>query len=342
MQSDKITLKDLALAANVSCSTASRALRNHPRLSADTISRVQNLAVRLGYRHDARLTELMSHLRTHRKSRYQPTIALVLWQTLPFGEIRESSLFQGLWQRAEHCGYKPEYFNLADFQDNPRRLSLIFRTRDIRTVLFCPAEKPAPLPNLDLSNLSVLAIGYSMVSSGLHRCAINHYEGISKTWKILRQRGYRKIGLIINPLLDERTHRYHHAAYLVAQSDVPPPERIPILMQANPGIEPQFVRWLKKNRPDTIICTGDAQLCEKWINQLGMRVPDHIGLVDMKTPAAEAYSGVRQDFHELGKAAVDFLISLAQANETGMSESPRSIYVEGRWIEGTSLRRSGK
>ena len=44
-----VTIKDLARAAGVSHTTVSRALHDHPAISTETIARIKNLAVSMGY-----------------------------------------------------------------------------------------------------------------------------------------------------------------------------------------------------------------------------------------------------------------------------------------------------
>src|SRR5665647_1178521 len=51
--SSPITIKDIAKALNISASTVSRALKNHPDISRDTKDAVNELAVKLRYKPNA-------------------------------------------------------------------------------------------------------------------------------------------------------------------------------------------------------------------------------------------------------------------------------------------------
>ncbi|MFH0965549.1 MAG: LacI family DNA-binding transcriptional regulator [Planctomycetota bacterium] len=53
MSLEKVTVRELAGLAGVSAATVSRALRDHPRISVRTRTRIQNLARRIGYRPNA-------------------------------------------------------------------------------------------------------------------------------------------------------------------------------------------------------------------------------------------------------------------------------------------------
>src|ERR1700760_2078177 len=61
----RLTLQEVANKLGLNQSTVSRALQNHPRISADTRKRVQKLCTKLGYKAHSGLSELAA-------SRWQP------------------------------------------------------------------------------------------------------------------------------------------------------------------------------------------------------------------------------------------------------------------------------
>ena len=58
-----VTIKDIARQLDVSHTTVSLALRNHPSLPAATRARIQKLARELGYRPNPLVHALMAHVR---------------------------------------------------------------------------------------------------------------------------------------------------------------------------------------------------------------------------------------------------------------------------------------
>ena len=74
---DRPTLLKVARAAGVSLTAASMALRNHPRIGAETRRRVQAMARKLGYKPDPHLSRLMLYLRTSKTVKYQETIGFL-------------------------------------------------------------------------------------------------------------------------------------------------------------------------------------------------------------------------------------------------------------------------
>ncbi|MFW2377277.1 MAG: LacI family DNA-binding transcriptional regulator, partial [Cellulophaga baltica] len=90
-----VTLKDLALRLNLSVSTVSRALNNHPDISAHTIQRVKELAEKLNYVPNLFAKGFRSH-RTHILGVIVPNIS----------HLFTSTLLKGILEEAEQNGYR--------------------------------------------------------------------------------------------------------------------------------------------------------------------------------------------------------------------------------------------
>ncbi len=336
-----VTLQMIADAAGVSRSTVSRSLKNHPRIGVKTARRIQKLADDMGYRRDAYLTDLMVRLRKRKHVTERPVMAMLFWQHYSI-RPKDSSVTVGLWHRAQECGYHPETFNLTEFQDK-KRISQILYSRGIRGVILCPAQYPVPLPDLPWEHFSVVAIGNSILSRHLHRCANNHFERMLVCLGRLRELGYRRIGAVLTSAIDRRTHGFYRASYLLEQ-ETRQGERgealVPLLHANGRQVadEKLFYRWLDKWKPEAIICGSTVDFVHECLKKRGIRVPDDIGLADMNHPSEAGYSGVQQNAFEVGVAAVDLLITLMQANETGLPKIPRNIFVDGTWIDGTSTK----
>jgi len=93
--------------------------------------------------------------------------------------------------------------------------------------------------------------------------------------------------------------------------------------------------WLKKNRPDAILT--DITELRDMLDTLGYRVPQDIGLAAFSVLDGNADAGIDQNSKEIGKAAVQLLISLINHNERGVPEICREVLIEGRWVNGSTL-----
>lgn len=336
----EITLQKIAEALGVSCTTVCRALKNHPRISQATTRRVEMMAKKMGYRRDAHLTDLMTHLRRRRKVTDRPVLAFLLWQHIPVDPRifqQKDTIFGGLWRRAWESGYQPELFNLAEYESNCQRLTRVLWSRGIRGAILCPIEHPSRLPDIPWDRLSVVAIGHSIYSGQLHRCVSNLYQGMLDCIERLQGLGYQRIGTVISPSIDARTQRYAHAAYLVTRDAAKPGQLVPALMAA-PDNQDALPTWWKKWKPEAVICAGSTGLVQSGVARLGLTIPGDVGLADLQVPGPNGLSGIHQNSCEVGVAAVDLLVSLLQNNQTGLPEIPRTILVNGRWVEGTTTR----
>src|SRR5882724_9194975 len=95
------TMRSLALAAGVSPTAVSLALRNDPSIPARTRNRIQRVARAHGYRPDPVLTHLMQHLRSSRTTRGVANLAVFAPLQVPFTQ----RLVAGAEARAALLGY---------------------------------------------------------------------------------------------------------------------------------------------------------------------------------------------------------------------------------------------
>ncbi len=334
------TLKEIAAVAGVSPSTVARALRNHPRISLKTREAIRALAKKMGYQRDSELANLMQRVRKGKKQADRPTIALLVWQTVPIGEVfqRTDGMLKAMYQRALECGYQPEFFNLSDYENNRTRLSGVLRARGIRGAILCPVQTPAPLPQIPWDELCLVATSYSLFSQRLHRCVPNHYEGMIECIDALRALGYQRIGAVFAPSVNLRTHGYFHAAYHVAERNSEQCHFAPLLITDATG-EETFRDWLKRWKPEVIITGSSRQWVMRWLESLKRRVPDDIGIADLQVRDDETVSGIWQNHPEIGARSVDFLISLLAENEIGLPRIPRVLSIQSEWREGETTQR---
>ncbi len=127
-------MADVAQEAGVSPSTVSRALRNDPRISAETRERVGVIVERLGYLPNPMVSTLMAARRTGVEATGMSTIALI---TDYGGEKtwREKDVcrweFDGMRRRASELGFRLEEFPMAEHGGKIERLEEVLkRPRD--------------------------------------------------------------------------------------------------------------------------------------------------------------------------------------------------------------------
>src|SRR5258708_3337364 len=127
------TMRQIAQRAGVNRSTVSLALRNDPRLKAETRQKIHDLAKEMGYRQNPTVARLMTQLRAGQQKHFRSNIAVLDFG--PLGEI-EQQIWIGARQRAKMLGYGLEFFHVRDFA--APRLEQILVNRGIQGLIISP------------------------------------------------------------------------------------------------------------------------------------------------------------------------------------------------------------
>src|SRR5580658_8310055 len=130
---DAPTIRTLAKMAGVSNATVSLALRNHPRIRPEVRERIQQIAVKAGYKTDALVANLLAQLRTKKTHTYQSTLGLLsAWENPALHEATQTFLewIAGCEERAASLGYGLDKFSLVDPPVTSERLVKILHARN--------------------------------------------------------------------------------------------------------------------------------------------------------------------------------------------------------------------
>lgn len=339
----RVTLRDLAQATGVHFTTVGLALRHDPRVRPETIAKVEAAARALGYTQDAMLSALSAYRHRH-SHRLAGVIAyLVTYQP---GEMLKTNVTERRLVEAATAHARSRNFNLESFQIHapdmtPARLSRMLHARGIQGVIVPPRlPAPGPMEALDWSAFSTIAVGYSVTSPNLHRVCANQAHNTRLAIAKLRERGYRRVGLILPTELFERSRGHVLGAYMAEQCLHPATDRV------NPLFVPQaelnaarLHQWLRAERVDAIALTGMPGEIHDWATGLGYKIPDELGLALVsRYGRTDHIAGVDERMEAIGQAAVDAVIGLISNNERGLPEYPRHLLVEGHWVERPTVR----
>jgi DNA-binding LacI/PurR family transcriptional regulator len=334
-KSARTTQQDIAKAAGVNRATVSLALREHPSIPAVTRNRIQKIATKLGYTPDPMLTALAAYRHGRRPAEFRGTLGWLAQTTDEF-QWRDIPHFvtylEAARARAEFHGYRVEVLDLQEMGISWTRAASIARSRGIDGILLCPQ----PYPDMNLAefpwqDFAAVTFGYSIVNPKLNSVAPAQYRASFAVMKELLARGYQRIGFSLDNWHDQRTDHNYLAGYLAAWELHNPSERIPTCLDGNIG------PWIKRHRPDAII-TGDVNFLEK-LAALGIAAPDDLGVACPLLASSHGHmAGVWEDNQQIGRAAVDFLVSLLHQSERGIPTHPQRLLVEGMWVPGRTLR----
>ncbi len=142
MKSKQITIKDIACELNISASTVSRALKDHPYINSDTKKRVISLAEKLNYTPNS----LASSLRSHKTY----TIGVIIPEIVHFFF---STVIAGIQEVAHDAGY---------------------------TILFCPSNESYKREVLDTKALVTHRVDGLLVSFSNETMNFDHFKEVEK------------------------------------------------------------------------------------------------------------------------------------------------------------------
>ncbi len=327
------TLLKVARAAGVSLTAASMALRNHPRIGADTRRRVQATAKKLGYKPDPHLSRLMLYLRANKAVKYQETIGF-LSDNARLEEWRgysQADYYLGAADRANELGYRVEIFHLRMPGVTSASLNRVLRSRGIRGLLVSAFREPNASLELDWPHFATVACGYSLSRPRVDHTSTNYYRAMLMVTERLAAEGSRRVGLCLKASDDAKVLHLWQSAFLYFQHQLPAKLRLPIHEISEK--EGNLRTWLRVTHPDSIISAG-CDFPQIYDRTAGRAAPTGIRYVNMNIHHADARSlGVDQDSYLVGRQACSHLVALLHRNELGLPEHPQITFTEFRWVE---------
>lgn len=332
--------RDIARAAGASQGAVSLALNNSPRLSARLRDHIQAVARQLGYQPNPYLSGLSAYRKQRRRPNYQATLAWISsyppgmrhWRDIP----TFLHYFEGACQRAGELGYRLEAFELAVPDMTPAHMEKILKARNIPGILIAPQPGSRARFPISLERFSAITFGYTLTDPRLHLVTHNHFRAMETLLGTLRMRGYKRIALALEAENDLRFDRILGSAFLRAQADWRPSERIPIFDA--PRLTPaNFMAWIRRYKPDAIVTLWEPAL--SVLQAAGRNVPTDIGLAMLSIPHRDGtLAGMWENPEIVGARAIESLIEMVHRGERGIPEHPTCVLVESTWTEGKTIR----
>lgn len=333
------SLREIADAAGVSVATVSMALRNHPRVSAETRERLKRLAKSMGYAQNPEIARLMHHLRRGRAGWRAEPLAWV--SPIPRASLVEHScfglMFRGATARALELGHRLDY-HTTDETMTPARLGRVLRNRGVRGVVIGPQLEPEGRLDLGWDHFASVAIGYSVSWPETSRVLNDQMQSVHLAMAELKRLGYRRPALVLEQWMDDRLRNRWTGAFLSAQlRHCPPDAHIPPMM--HPADRKGMRAWFKRWRPDVLLGADLVETLGFLAEDLGIRVPQDcaFAVLDKQPEGRWAHhAGIDQASARLGQAAVDLLAACLMRNEIGPPACPQIVSLPGVWVDGVT------
>ena len=340
MANGRTSMQEIAEAIGVSRMTVSRALRNDPKISEGTKTRVRKACETAGYQLDPRLSELMSHLRRTREPRSTETIAylhLLPEKPVENSEVNERRIFDGCRSRARELGFQLDEFPWLPSDLSAQRLAGILESRGIRgAVMRITGALPKGIGEL----YSRIAIATpDEVLTVFNRAVPDHFQGMSEVLKNLWKMGYRRIGFFYQDLVKDWAADQWMAAFSYRLTELNAFHRDSIKIDCLKTPKPLF-QWIRNFKPDAIISHLPAFEVIELVRSEGIKIPEELGVATVSWhPDQSNVAGVDQNLEYVGAAAIDMIARQLTHNECGVPSFPKKMLISSSWKSGSSIRK---
>ncbi|MFQ5611994.1 MAG: LacI family DNA-binding transcriptional regulator [Anaerolineae bacterium] len=302
-----ISIKDIAKAAGVSPSTVSRALNDHPRISADTKQHIQQLAHEMGYTPSAVARSLVTRRTT--------SIGLIITTLSDPFYVR---LIGGVEDVALKNGY--QVFLSSSYRSRTRELDLIRLFQERRADGIIVSGSLVDEDYLELRNRFRLPIVLINRNSYPYSISTDNQEGARQAVDYLIQLGHRRIAYVSN-MHSESAHRGRLAGYRASlqTGGIPFDPQLIVDGDGTIGCGSQILEQLfaLPRPPTAFFCFNDLMAIGliDALSKQGFQVPQNYSVVGFDDIEMAQYynpplTTVQQPGTRLGQCAIQMLLKL--------------------------------
>jgi DNA-binding LacI/PurR family transcriptional regulator len=335
------TLREIAKAAGVSRSTASRALNKHPLISEATSKRVWKAAEKAGYKLDPLASSLMRSFRSRGRIKSGTVVGWInehdkstYWKEVPF----KKHFLEGAEARAKTLGIRIEQFWLGQPGMTGKRALDILSNRGIRGLIFPTPRHSIERYGIDWTDFALTILGGRPDTKNFTHVVPDEYANFELLLDHLASLGHKKLGLVLNEFVDWVTERKMQSRFLLHRENCRPKNRIPVLFEKdNENHAEKLLAWVERYKPDCIIAYRGESV--GWLEKAGFKVPGDISVASHNvTDDTLNWSGIRTNQRLMGSTAVDAILAQLSRFEFGPIAQSKKLVVSGRWQSGTTVR----
>lgn len=309
-----VTIKDVALAAQVSVATVSRALNGHTNVADPVRARVLAAAKQLRYTPHAAARSLSSR-RTH-------TLGVVLPDL--YGEFF-SELVRGVDQAAREHGL---HLLVSSYHGHPEEQGEALRAMRGRVdglLVMSPYVVAPSVMATDLTSLPVVLINTQAAAEGIAALSVDNHGGAVAMVEHLVASGHRRIAFIAGPEDNFDAHERRRGYRDALARLLPGAEEwiLPGDFDEASGHRAGGLLAASASRPDAVFAANDMMAlgCLFALSQAGLRVPDDIALAGFDDIPLARYvhpglTTMRVNIAQVGDRAVRMLLAQLGNNPT--------------------------
>ena len=319
----KTTIRDIAEELNLTPATVSRALHDHPRISAETKRLVIETAKRLNYRRN----RIASSVRTGRSH----TIGVII----PSARINFfGSVVHGIETLASDHGYHTLIYQSEESAHLEKQAIEAFLGARVDGILASLAKEEndfAHYLELKKGNVPIVLFDRFVDALNIPSVVIDDYKGGYCATEHLINQGYKRIAHLAGPQRFQ-TFQNRQKGFLDALKayDVPIDESLiytgDISIEAGKWAADYFMDL--GNPPDAIFAVEDfsALGVVKRLKEREIKIPEEVGVIgfaneDFDEHITPSLSSIDQQTVQMGREAFSMLLKLIEGN----SAKPNSI-----------------
>lgn len=314
----KTTIQHIADELNLTPATVSRALNNHPRISAETKKLVSETAVRLNYRRN----RIASSLRTGKSH----TIGVII----PSARINFfGSVVHGIETIASEYGYHTLIYQSEETTELEIQAIEAFLGARVDGILASLAKQDTDFSHytdLKLKNVPLVLFDRSNDSLNIPSVVIDDYKGGYYATEHLIQQGYKRIAHLAGPQRFQ-TFQNRYQGYIDALKAYNYKQDESLVYTGDISIEKgkkaaDYFLELPEP-PDAVFAVEDFSALGliKRYKERDIKIPDEVGIIgfaneDFDEHISPTLSSIDQQTVQMGREAFSMLLGLIEGNKS--------------------------
>ena len=318
MSDKQVTIKDIAKALNISPSTVSRALKDHPDISYETKKLVNDLAEELDY--------VPNPIALSLKGQKTKTVGVIIPEIVHFFF---STVISGIEEVAYKAGYNVMFCQSNESYEREVSDTKALISQRVDGILVSVSRETTRFDHFDEAEKKKIPVVFFDRKLGKRKASqviVDDYEGARKATQHLIDQGYKRIAHLSGPdTLDNcklRQEGYLDALKANQLSVVPEYIEMRIGEHRAEGYRSARQLLSLPEPPDAIFAHNDmvALGAMQAIKEAGLRVPQDIAIIGFSNwqfseLVEPQLSTIAQPGRDMGRAAAQLLINAIESDE---------------------------
>lgn len=311
------TIHDIAKELNISASTVSRALNNHPRISLKTKEKIKQAAALLGYRPNT----LASNLRNKKSNTIGIVVPLINRHFF-------SSVISGAEEFAYNAGYNVVISQSNDLASKEINIVQSMFANRVDGLIISIAMQTNTYEHLKLfSKKHIPLVFFDRVVPEIDtdKIVVDDFTGGFQLTQHLIDQGYRRIAhLAGNQNLMTYSNRKNGYLKALTDNGLAYDESLVIIntLTSEEGVKAIDQLMNLPHPPDALFCGNDTTALSSmiYLRDKGLRIPEDIGIVGFSNEpfskvVTPSLSTISQPGFEMGQKAAQMLINQIETRE---------------------------